>query len=274
MSVRRGDSEEGIAIEPKRLALLAYLALPHPGSHRDRGEIVGHFWPERGESAARNALRQALHHLRDRLGARAFVGSGRQRIGLDPEVVACDAARFGTALEQGRPAAALRVYRGEFMAGFSAVDSVSLDRWIEDERTRLRDAAVEAALSVARDERERANLEGALHWIRRGREMAPYDERLLRAEIRLRAALGDVVDAIRAFREFRDRVRTELGAEPSACTRRLADDLADDLPTRSMTAIRRSRDLFGKVDEEIRRSMALVERMRGSLDRPANPEDR
>lgn len=255
------------SIEPKRLALLAYLARPRPGTLHSRGEVVALFWPERSEEAARNALRQSLHYLRERVGEEFLAGFGRQRIGLEAATVTCDATRFETSLQQGQPAAALGLYGGEFLQGFTAADSVPLEQWIEGERGRLRQSAVEASLENARRERVRGNLEGGLHWIRRGREMAPYDERLVRAEIRVRAALGDTAEATRVFREYRARVRADLDTEPSEPTVRLAEGLQRDLPTRSLVAIRESRELLDRVREEMKRSVDLVDQMRRTVDR-------
>ena len=51
--------------QPKRLALLAFLAAEHPlGFHR-RDSILALFWPELDSAHARDALSQALRFLRD-----------------------------------------------------------------------------------------------------------------------------------------------------------------------------------------------------------------
>src|SRR5439155_14405236 len=62
--------------QPRRFALLAYLAAATPrGLHR-RDSLLALFWPELDQEHARTALRQALRVLRVALGPRAVVGRG------------------------------------------------------------------------------------------------------------------------------------------------------------------------------------------------------
>src|SRR5687768_2785242 len=59
----RGQTIEKVLHQPKRLALLVYLAVAAPrGLHR-RDSIVALFWPELSEKRARNALSKAIHFL-------------------------------------------------------------------------------------------------------------------------------------------------------------------------------------------------------------------
>src|SRR5215831_2474040 len=51
----------------KELALLAYLAVESRHEH-SRDTLLGMFWPESPEEAARNSLRVALSNLRTALG--------------------------------------------------------------------------------------------------------------------------------------------------------------------------------------------------------------
>ena len=50
-----GGSADRVVVQPKRLALLAYLALT-PGYHR-RDTLLGLLWPELDTGPARRALR-------------------------------------------------------------------------------------------------------------------------------------------------------------------------------------------------------------------------
>jgi DNA-binding SARP family transcriptional activator len=49
-----GEEVSGVLSQPKRLALLVYLAV-EPGPHR-RDTLLTLFWPESDETHARNAL--------------------------------------------------------------------------------------------------------------------------------------------------------------------------------------------------------------------------
>jgi len=66
-----GREARGLISQPRRTALLAYLAAATPrGLHR-RDRLLALFWPELNQAHARAALRQALYVLREELGAQS-----------------------------------------------------------------------------------------------------------------------------------------------------------------------------------------------------------
>src|SRR5512146_2394914 len=76
--------------QPKRLALLLYLAIEQPGGWQRRDTLLGLLWGDLDESRARNALSQALHHLRRGLGAETLPGQGIDLVRVEPEYLPCD----------------------------------------------------------------------------------------------------------------------------------------------------------------------------------------
>src|SRR5438270_534562 len=106
-----GASARPIAIQAKRLALLAYAALAGRGRHRRRDSIVALFWPDLDEEHARSALRQALTYLRRTLGASTVVTRGEEEIAIDPEAMRCDAVLFDEAVVAGKREDATALYR-------------------------------------------------------------------------------------------------------------------------------------------------------------------
>ena len=72
--VRSADDAvvQSILVQPKRTALLCYLAACLPGI-QSRDRLVAMFWPELDHEHARNALSQAVHFLRRSLGADAIL---------------------------------------------------------------------------------------------------------------------------------------------------------------------------------------------------------
>src|SRR3989442_5279550 len=104
--------------QPRRLALLAYLAAATPPGFHRRDSLLALFWPELDQEHARAALRQALHVVRDALGADAVARRGDEEIGLDVDRVSCDVAAFGRAVEQAEFREALDLYRGDLLEGF------------------------------------------------------------------------------------------------------------------------------------------------------------
>src|SRR5688500_18756361 len=88
--------------QPKRLALLAYLAVGSPQGCRRRDTLLGMFWPELDQERARAALRQALHGLRRSLGAGSIESRGDEEVRVDGEQLWCDARAFDAAIDGGR----------------------------------------------------------------------------------------------------------------------------------------------------------------------------
>ena len=83
-----GRSLHEILRQPKRLALLAYLAIEKPGQFHRRDHLLGLFWPEQDLKGGRAALTQSVHKLRQALGKDVIVNRGGRavpmRVRLDP----------------------------------------------------------------------------------------------------------------------------------------------------------------------------------------------
>src|SRR5829696_9642793 len=99
-----------VLAQPRRAALLCYLALATPRGFHRRDTLFALFWPEYDTEQARHALRQSVYVLRRALGATAIVSRGDDELALAPEKVRCDVWEFEAALDRGRPAAALTLY--------------------------------------------------------------------------------------------------------------------------------------------------------------------
>src|SRR6266446_9929092 len=99
LSLTGADVREVRALlgQPRRLALLAYLAAASPPGFHRRDTVLALFWPELDQEHARAALRQALHVLRTTLGADVVVTRGDDDIGLDSALLWTDVAAFDRA---------------------------------------------------------------------------------------------------------------------------------------------------------------------------------
>ena len=152
----RGRELRALLVQPKRLALFAYLVCSNPPRLHRRDSLLALFWPESTADDARRSLRQALHFLRQTLGPDVLAVRGDEEVGLDFAAVWCDVREFERALDAGRPEEALDLYRGHLLEGFHAVGvAPELEQWLDAERSRLRMRAVHAATSLA-DAAERA----------------------------------------------------------------------------------------------------------------------
>lgn len=143
----------GVA-EPHRLALLALLAL-HPKRSVSRAELTRYLWPTQPAKQASQLLNQALFAISKALGDDAIFPSAKEvRLGAR---VSVDALEFQSALEDGRPEDAMRVYTAPLMNGFELDDAPEFQSWAAAQRARFATAArtqrpvAEAGIEVLHD---------------------------------------------------------------------------------------------------------------------------
>src|SRR5213593_3992045 len=210
-----GHELTSVLAQPKRVALLAYLAAATPRRLHRRDSLVARFWPELDQEHARAALRQALHGLRQALGDGVLVTRGDEDIGLDAERIRCDVVEFERAAEGGQLADALDLYRGDLLEGFFIRGTPEFEQWLEDERARLKTVALRSATLLAERSEERGGLAQSAQWSRRALRIAPLDEPALRRLIKTLDRLGDRAGALEAYESFARRLTAELEAEPA-----------------------------------------------------------
>ena len=210
-----GADLHAVLAQPKRVALLAYLAIARPRGFHRRDTLLALLWPEQDEQHARGALNQALRHLRAALGKEAVPSRGDGEIGIDGGALSCDAAEFEAALEADDLPRALALYRGDLLEGFHVSGGGEFERWLEEERVWLRRRAARAAAALAHREEARGAAVAAGHWARRAFALAPEDEGEVRHLIELLDRLGDRAGAVQAYEEFARRLRVEYEVEPA-----------------------------------------------------------
>ena len=207
--------------QPRRLALLAYLAAATPQGFHRRDTLLALFWPELDQEHARAALRQALHVVRDALDAGAVTSRGDEEIGLDCDQVSCDVVAFERAVDREQFREALDLYRGDLLEGFFISGAPEFERWLETGRARLREAAARAARNLSERAEARDNLTTAVQLARRAAQLVPSDEAALRRLIAVLDRHGDRAGALQAYEEFAAGVAADYDAEPAAETRAL-----------------------------------------------------
>lgn len=211
-----------ILVQPKRLALLVYLALANSHRFRRRDTLTGLFWPEVDGDHARGALRQALRFLRGELGPAVLLNRGDEEVGVNPEALSCDATLFEQACESAEWDRAVELYRGDLLSGVIISDaSAEFEQWLENERHRLRQRAAAAAWAVVERAERLGDLARAAPIARRAVELAPDDEASIRRLIRILDHKGDRAGALSAYEAFRLRLAAEYDAVPSPETEAL-----------------------------------------------------
>jgi serine/threonine-protein kinase len=227
LSVRvdAGPEVGAVLAQPKRFALLAYLAASTPRRFHRRDALLALFWPDADQEHARTSLRKAVHFLRQQVGSEVIVGRGDEEIGLADELCWCDVAAFEDAVRSGRFDKAAELYRGDLLPGLHLSDMPEFERWLEEARARLKDQAVRAAWMLAEQEKARAQANDALKWARRATELSPYDERGIRRLLTMLVEAGDRAGAVLCYQQFAQRLSAELELEPSADTIALAESV-------------------------------------------------
>lgn len=216
---------EPVRLQPKRLAVLAYLAVEAAGRPRRRDALVAMFWPDLDGPHARNALSQALHGLRRTLGEGVVCARGAEEVWVTRDRLWTDAVAFEGALLEGRLGDGLTLYRGPLLDGLYAAGAPAFEAWVSRTRERLRRRAVDA-LEVLIERSERSNnAVGAAEGLRRLAELSPGDESVLRRRMRVLREAGDRAGALRIYERFRRELAAELDLTPSPESERLAERL-------------------------------------------------
>jgi DNA-binding SARP family transcriptional activator/Tfp pilus assembly protein PilF len=218
-----GSDCRAVLQQPKRLGLLAYLAVSAPRRFHRRDSLLAIFWPELDQDRARAALRRSLYFIRTALGADVLAGRGEEEVGIGEGTLWCDAEAFTTAVEGGDLARALELYQGDLLEGFFVAAAPEYEHWLERERSRLRSQAARAAWTLADRAAERGDAADAARYGRRAAAFDPDDEQGVRHLLAILDRAGDRAGALRAYDEFARRLAEEYQLQPSAETRAAVD---------------------------------------------------
>ncbi|MGH7627434.1 MAG: BTAD domain-containing putative transcriptional regulator [Gemmatimonadaceae bacterium] len=219
-----------VLTQPKRVALLVYLALAEPRGLHSRDRLLALFWPEADDNSSRHSLRNALHAIRQALGDDVVVTRGEAWVGLDFHGLRCDALELRAHLAAGRVSDALALWTGDLAPGFHVSGAPEFEHWLDEERAALGGAVRAAAWKQANA------LEGSgaaeMEAVRQAVRLDPGNEPGARRLMRLLAAMGDRSGALRAYQELAAWFARELEAAPSAETEDLAEQLRATGPVR------------------------------------------
>jgi DNA-binding SARP family transcriptional activator len=222
-------TRDGEAVEVdtrKATALLAYLAVT--GGRHTRDALCNLLWPEYDGEHARAALRRTLSTLRKALGHERLESAGDSVSLRREDGVQVDVEEFRAGLASQRPerlAAAVDLYRGDFLAGFTLRDSVVWDDWQSFETESLRRELAGALERLAELDAARGDLEAAVVRARRRLALNPLDEPAHRRLIELYARKGERAAAVRQYRECVRILDAALGVPPVEETTRLFHSL-------------------------------------------------
>ena len=237
VELRLGSAPLSPPESARAVSLLAYL-LVHRGVPQPRRRVAFLLWPDSSEAQARTNLRKALHALRRALPD-GFLDGDTQTLAWRTDAPCdLDLDAFERALAADDPRRAIEAYGGDLLDG-------SYDEWVLAERERLRDRYADALERLAA-----GSGDAALGYAERLVRHDPLRETGHRALMRLHAARGDRVRAMRAYHAYAAAAQRELGVVPSAAMRGAYEALLLDDDPRPPP--RTAPALVGRADERAR----------------------
>ena len=209
----------------KSMLLLACLA-SQPDRSWNREKLAGLFWSDRQDEQARNSLRSALSDIRSVLGKEALVVEAGA-VALAPNVVTTDVGVLRSMARpdfEGDPGELRGFYGGDFFA--DADEGVESMQWIGVLRAECRDLAISVLERASASLVQTGSLDLAISRARESLSLDPLSENSHRLLMRLYTEKGERSKSLAQFQSCRQILQHELGVEPSAETRKLADRIA------------------------------------------------
>lgn len=238
LSIKRdGETIETFASR-KAEALLVYLACnirPRP-----REVLAELLWDDRSQRQAMANLRVVLSSLRKEVGGYAEITRTTASIAADAalrlDVVDLEAAATRLREQDGHfssdvveeMVAALAGYEGDFLEGFFIPDASGFEAWASTERERLHRLAQEALQGLGQWHLAQADYAEAIATSSRLLELDPLSEVAHRQLMEALARNGQRSQALAVYEAFVQRLRRELGIEPSGATQELVEAIQDD----------------------------------------------
>jgi predicted ATPase/DNA-binding SARP family transcriptional activator len=217
------------------IALLAFLAVhdaSHPGQRHTREALSSLFWPNYDQSKALSNLRHILWEVTKFIGD-GWILTEHETIYLNPKAdLSLDVAQFqslvGQASQQSDPAfripllvAAEKLYRGDFLSGFSLKDASSFNEWAMAEGETLRRDFAFALETLVDDYSALHQTQAAIPYAQRLIALDPLNESAHRKLMQIYAHLDQQPAAIQQYQSLEKLLRKELNVDPQPETREL-----------------------------------------------------
>jgi len=191
--------------------------------------LVEELWPGIDRVHGERRLKVNLHRLRKTLEpdldpafGSCYVSFEERRISLDADLCQVDLEEFLSLIEKGqkketegstREAAsfyqqAVQIYSGPLLPEDLYTQPVS------ERRMALQNRYLEVLHRLSRLLEQEGRLKSAAHLLKKALEVDPLDDQACRRMMTLFAAMGLRNQALRTFEGYRERLSSEIGAEP------------------------------------------------------------
>lgn len=250
----------------KHLALLVYLAAGR-GSRYSRERLASLFWGTEPK-LARHSLSQALYDITQNIPSIELHRTVRE-VGLADDGLTYDAEVLAEAVRQERLDEAVELYRGDFAPGLEDAGGDDFERWLDEERHRLRRLAETALLHHMTRCDDQARWGAMCLSATRLIGMNPLNERAHRAYLRALWLQGDQAAAVAHFESERQRLEEGLPGGIGEETLDLMRRIRGSRPAVSSTAVheRARPPMVGREEEfgELKRLLSETEEGTGRL---------
>jgi predicted ATPase/DNA-binding SARP family transcriptional activator len=176
------------------------------------------------EAQARRNLSHHLTHLRQALPDMRVLAAEYDRVGLQTDLIWCDAAILKSSLIDAQTDFSTLKYLaelgcGSFLEGFNLSGCAEFENWCLAERYRLERQYLRVIKSLMEYLAARGQANQAISFAQRYLEINPLSEAMHRRLIQLYAATGDRYLAIQQYESCAAILSTELGVSPLPETR-------------------------------------------------------
>lgn len=251
-----GDIEIRVAGNPLNISyaklrgLLAVLAMS-TGLPLQRDYLAELFWPEMPGGTARQNLRRALFNLKSAMGSSSHLLSAKRdtltltlldsRFDVEEfdysapsslnELILTNDLKILEQLEHK-----VKLYRGEFMLGFSLPTCPDFENWLLTQREFLHRQAINLLEQLSNYYEQEGNYNKALQFALRHTELEPWDENMQCQVIHLYDLMGQNSSACKQYESFCYRLKTELELTPGEDLQQLAQHIRKDKITRGINS--------------------------------------
>ena len=207
--------------------LLYYLA--YHGSWVSREQLAFLFWSDSPEANARRNLRNLVLRVKA-LPYAQDLEIERNRLRWQVET---DAQIFKQAVSENSFEKAIELYRDELLTGFRLDNALEFSDWLELERAELAKLHQDAVLNYLTELEKQEAYAKAAELLEPLRKADPFDETLLRRQLKNLQASQQFRQAVSTFEQFENSLDKEFGAEPELATIELLESAQQTAPVSS-----------------------------------------
>ena len=217
------------------VALLAYLAvseIDHPQQRHTRESLSALLWSDYDPSKALTNLRHTLWEVTQSIGEGCILAD-HETLSLNPGVdLTLDVQQFQSlwteASQESEPAlripmleAAVRLYRGDFLAGFSLKNAATFNEWVVLKSEELRGQMTAVLQRLVEELSASGQAEAGIPYAQRLIAMDRFHEAAYRQLMQLYALTDQQPAALQQYQALEKLLRQELNLDPQPETREL-----------------------------------------------------